>query len=146
MAEIYNNFVNYYMTTKNADKLKLTFKKHERLKSRKIIQTLFVKNKNIKIYPFKLVWVTEHNNKLTLKIGVSVSKKLFKSAVVRNKIKRKMREAIRLNKHLLLQNLSDNNITLSFMIVYMENKDIAFGEYNLKIKQLFIRLADIIKK
>ncbi len=134
------------MTINNADKLKFTFKKKERLKSRKTIQQLFVKNKNQKIYPFKLVWTIDDSDKFTLKMGVSVSKRLFKSAVARNRIKRKMREAIRLNKHLLLQNLSSNNITLSFMIVYMENKDISFDEYNLKIKQLFIRLADVIKK
>jgi len=122
---------------------KLTFKKGERLKSRKIIQSLFIQNQHIKIYPFKLVWLTEAENKpFSLKIGVSVSKRLFKSAVKRNLIKRKMRECVRLNKPLLKDKLNDKNIRLSFMLIYLSSDLMSYEEFDTKIKQLFIRLGE----
>ncbi len=126
---------------------RLTFKKDERLKSRKSIETLFVQNKNIKSYPFKLVWHSEQNtDKFVLKIGVSVSKRLFKSAVKRNLLKRKMRECIRINKPLIQKKLEDSNITLSFMILYLGKDLVPFNEFESKIKQLLIRLGDTITK
>lgn len=121
---------------------RLTFNKSERLKSRKTIQSLFSNNQHIKIYPFKLVWLSEPNNdKLTLKMGVSATKRLFKLAVTRNLIKRRMRECIRLNKLILTDELSDENINLSFMLVYIGNKIVSYDEFNTKINKILIRLS-----
>ena len=124
---------------------KLTFKKGERLKSRKTIQALFTQNQHLKIYPFKLVWLTQPNQEyFSMKIGVTVSKHLFKLAVKRNLIKRKMRECVRLNKPLLNDKLNNKNIRLSFMLVYLSSEIISYEEFDTKIKQLFIRLGERI--
>ncbi|MDA3892347.1 MAG: ribonuclease P protein component [Salinivirgaceae bacterium] len=125
---------------------RLTFKKVERLKSRKTIESLFIQNKYLKIYPFKLVWLVEPNNENdSLKMGVSVAKRIFKSAVKRNLIKRKMRESLRLNKPFLSQSISQKNITLSFMLIYIGKEVVSFNEFDTKIKQLMLRLGDKIK-
>lgn len=122
---------------------RFTLKKAERLKSRKIIQSLFVQNKHLRIYPFKLVWtIHPSTDNYNLKIGVSVSKRNFKSAVKRNRIKRVMRECLRLNKFILLDKLSDKNKTLSFMLVYTGSEEISYQEFNSKIKHILIRLGD----
>lgn len=122
-----------------------TFKKAEHLKSRKIIQSLFIQNKHLRIFPFKLVWIIHPStDNYNLKIGVSVSKRNFKSAVKRNLIKRKMRESLRINKHILSEKIQDKNNTLSLMLIYTGSDIISHNEFNSKIKHILIRLGDKI--
>jgi ribonuclease P protein component len=122
----------------------LTLKKQDRLKSRKTIQNIFLSNQAVKIYPFKLVWISNSNNKFELKMGVSAPKRVFKLAVTRNFIKRRMRECLRLNKSILIDNLSNKDISLSFMLLYTGNKIVSFDEFNAKIKQLLVKLSDTV--
>lgn len=130
------------MTQNESLKPKLTLKKKERLKSRSTIQSLFLQNKHIRLYPFKLVWIVlpdqEHS---TLEFSVSVSKRNFKTAVMRNKIKRRVRETYRLNQRLLYNQIYNKNIKLSFMIVYIGKDLIPYNEMQTKMKQLLIQLG-----
>jgi len=121
---------------------KFTLSKKERLKSRSVIQTLFTLNKTTRIYPFSLVWMDIPNqNESSVNFGVSVSKRNFKTAVMRNLIKRKMREAYRLNKYLLLDQISSLNIKVPMMLIYTGKELIPYNEMELKIKQILLRLA-----
>jgi len=113
--------------------MKLTYNKHEKLKRKKEIDTLFLSGKSISAQPLRLVYI---KNDGKTKVGVSVSKKNFKRAVDRIRIKRLLREAYRLNKALLL----DNNITgYSFMILYNSKEMPDFKLIDTKIKQLFTK-------
>lgn len=80
-----------------------TYPKAERLKSKKIIDALFIEGTSVKSYPLRLVYLKTALpiDDINLQAGVSVSKRNFKLAVSRNRIKRLMRESYRLNKHLL---------------------------------------------
>jgi ribonuclease P protein component len=81
---------------------KFTFKKEERLSREKIIQELFEKGSSFYLYPFKVYFIKNPNpDSATHQVLISVSKKNFKRAVDRNSIKRRIREAYRLNKNLL---------------------------------------------
>ena len=73
-----------------------TFPKHQKLKSRKDIKALFEEGKTVTKYPVKLLWLPLGQQET--KAGFAVAKRNFKSAVTRNKIKRLMREAYRLQK------------------------------------------------
>lgn len=127
-------------------KIKLTFNRHERLKSRSTIDAIFIQNRHLRIYPFKLVWVVNHSDKLNVEVGVSVSKRLFKTAVKRNFIKRRMRECYRLNKLVLFDRFKDKNIRISFMLIYIGKDISSYQSFNKKIKQLLIRLGDMIER
>lgn len=81
---------------------KFTFSKEERLYKEKIIQELFAKGSSFYLYPFKVYFMQNPDTSSTThQVLISVSKKNFKRAVDRNSIKRRIREAYRLNKNLL---------------------------------------------
>ena len=81
-------------------KERFTLSKEERLCSRKALEELFEgSNKSILSYPIRAVF--QKTEETGIRIMVSVSKRFFKRAVKRNRIKRQLREAYRLNKHLL---------------------------------------------
>jgi ribonuclease P protein component len=76
-----------------------TLGKKERLKSRKLIGRLFEEGTSIKNFPFRLVYLsTEITSVFSVKASFSVPKRNFKKAVDRNRIKRLIREAYRLEK------------------------------------------------
>ncbi len=101
-----------------------SFKKEERLCSKKQIEKLFSAGNTFLFYPLKVVWSEiELPEPLTAKVAFAVSKKLFKKAVQRNLIKRRMREAYRLNKHLLLSNGNSSPKAIFFIYVGKEIPD-----------------------
>lgn len=81
---------------------KHTFSKAERLKSRKQIDALFGSGKSFAQYPFRVFYRWESQEGLP-QAGVGASKRNFKRAVDRNRIKRLIREGYRLQKQVLYQ-------------------------------------------
>jgi ribonuclease P protein component len=76
-----------------------TFGKNERLSKEKHIQELFDKGSSFYFFPFKVFFMPHPDPApSTHQVLVSVSKRNFKRAVDRNLIKRRIREAYRLNK------------------------------------------------
>jgi ribonuclease P protein component len=85
---------------------KFTFRKEERLSKEKTIKELFEQGSSFYLYPFKVFFMRNPDQGYPFhQILISVSKKNFAKAVDRNLIKRRIREAYRLNKSLL----SDQN-------------------------------------
>lgn len=94
-----------------------SFPKKEKLKSRKLIDRLFVEGKSVSKYPIKFIYLKiELPNDAVIKAGVAVSKRNFKSAVKRNRIKRLLREAYRLNKSTLFNN---HEASFAFLFLYL---------------------------
>ena len=111
-----------------------TYPKKEKLKSQKLIEQLFSEGRSVSAYPLRLVYLkTDFEDGSRCKTGVSVSKRNFKNAVDRNRIKRLMREAYRLNKSAYF-----NNITASYalMILYISKDGTDFDSIEKKMKQL----------
>ena len=96
-----------------------TFGKLEKLKSRKSIDILFKEGKSVATNGFTLVYLQQPLNTFyPAQASFSVPKKFFKHAVDRNRIKRMMREAYRLNKILLYKNLAQRKNQLLLMFIY----------------------------
>ncbi|WP_299548986.1 ribonuclease P protein component [Seonamhaeicola sp.] len=119
-----------------------SFPKKEKLKSKKLIDQLFTEGQSVSAFPIRLVYMKMgFEDDVMVKAGVSVSKKHFKRAVDRNRIKRLLREAYRLNK-------SDyfNNITTQYalMILYIGKEEPTFLQVETKMKQLFDKFLNKI--
>ena len=81
---------------------KYTFRKEERLSKDKLIQELFDKGSSFYLFPFKVFFMPNPDREISChQVVISVSKRNFKRAVDRNLIKRRIREAYRLNKELI---------------------------------------------
>ncbi|HIP26462.1 MAG TPA: ribonuclease P protein component [Flavobacteriaceae bacterium] len=110
------------------------YNKYEKLKSRKLIKQLFEDGKAISVFPLRLVYLkTNHDGKYLLQTGVSVSKRNFKLAVDRNRIKRMMREVYRLNKAKFYNSISEKYI---FMFIYLGKKEMDYHKLDKKMNEL----------
>ncbi|WP_299129198.1 ribonuclease P protein component [uncultured Winogradskyella sp.] len=122
--------------------MRFKYSKKDKLKSKKLIEQLFTEGKAVTAYPLRLIYLnTEHEDGSVLKTGVSVSKRLHKTAVARNRIKRLLREAYRLNKPLYFNNSST---AYAFMILYLSKDGTTFEATDRKMKQLFQKFLDKI--
>lgn len=112
-----------------------TYSKINKLKSKKIIEQLFSEGKAVTAYPLRLIYMkTNFEDHTLLKTGVSVSKRLHKRAVSRNRIKRLLREVYRLNKN---EYFNKSTTSYAFMFLYISKEEATFELLNTKMKLLF---------
>jgi|TARA_R110002096_G_scaffold154327_6_gene318368 ribonuclease P protein component len=105
------------------------FSKNERLHSKKLIKELFDKGSSFFLYPFKVLYLDNpgiSDNQLL----VSVSKKKLKNATDRNYIKRRVKEAYRLNKHLLPSAQGSNKL---IALIYVSKDLMGYHEIAPKV-------------
>ena len=96
-----------------------TFKKEERLKSKKLIELLFKNGNIISAPPLKFLWIpTQLDTSFPMQIAFSAPKKHFPKAVDRNRIKRLCKEAYRLNKKIAYDHLYSINQKAAGMLIY----------------------------
>lgn len=110
-----------------------SFHHNERLKSRKTIGQLFQNGvgQSYVAYPLRVVWVrldeaTQTN--FPAQVALSVSKRTFKTAVARNRLKRQIREAYRLHKHELYEKLNTAEHRIALMLMYIAKEPVPFSE------------------
>lgn len=97
-----------------------TFPRSERLKSKKILERTFVEGEKVKAWPLVVRRLkTELPEEVTCQVMVSVSKRLFKRAVDRNRIKRLLRENWRLQKNALVQSWATDETQNAVVFIYM---------------------------
>jgi len=114
--------------------------KSERLHADKLIKELFSEGSSFFLYPFKVQFFVKKGGDGTSQVLFSVSKKKIKKAVGRNLIKRRTREAYRLNKALLPR----SNYGLSIGLIYVSSELIDYSEIETKIKLALKKLANLV--
>ena len=123
-----------------------TFRKAERLCSKKRIEGLFANGRSLSAFPVRVVYQSFAPEAETdvsvsnVQVLVSVSKRHFKHAVDRNRLKRLIREAYRLNKHLLLDQLQGCRLSVAF--IWMSDEKADFHTVEARMKNLLQRIVE----
>jgi len=120
---------------------KFSFPRQERLKSSKIIASLFENGKSFSAFPLRVVYIENEYSTSKLQVAFTVPKRAFKRAVDRNLLKRRMREAYRLNKNIILHDYPDDNSKFAVMFIYT-TKEIMDSD---KIHQSMVKVLKQLK-
>ncbi len=93
----------------------------EKLKSRKLLNRIFVEGKSFNAYPLKVLYIIQETASTQNLAGVGVSSRHFKKAVERNRIKRLLRESYRLQKKILTDAVLENQQLVLFFLFTGKN-------------------------
>lgn len=119
-------------------------RKPERLSRKKIIEKLFAGgSRSFSIFPLRVVWLPVEELDVQASLLVSVSKRRFKRAVKRNRVKRQIREAYRLNKQPLLEALGEKDLRLALAFIYLSDE---LTDSAVIAEKMKIALARIVEK
>ncbi|MFI5157341.1 MAG: ribonuclease P protein component [Sphingobacteriales bacterium] len=126
-----------------------TFKKEERLCNKKLIDKLFHNGSSFLCYPFKASWLVVEDaiQAVPAQLLISVSKRRYKHAVDRNLVKRRLREAYRLNKQQhLYEMLTVANKKIVISIGYIGKQIESYELFEKKMLKLLKQLSEELAK
>lgn len=115
----------------------------ERLKSRKQIDRLFAGGKGFSVFPIRVAYVFSKAEESGAKMGVTASKRNFKRATDRNRVKRLLREAYRLQKEDLQTALQAKGISSAVFFLYTGKTIASFQEIRTAMAKCLKRLTVI---
>ena len=116
-----------------------TLKKEERIYLRSELNELFASRGSFVCYPFRVVYLEVPRQELPLKMMVSVPKRRLKHAVDRNRIKRLTREAYRLTKKELVEEIPPE-VTLLIGFIYLKDRLSRYSTIQQAIEEAFRKL------
>jgi len=116
------------------------FPKSERLHRKREIEELFSKGQPFSLYPFRVAYLLKEQKepRSPNQVLFSVPKKNFKRAVDRNLIKRRIREAYRLNKDLITWQSADFYLLIGY--IYIGKEILKYQVIEEKLKLSLLRL------
>jgi len=123
-----------------------SFSKSEHLCGEKRITRLFTQGDAFIAYPLRVVYIIEPvRDNVPSSVLVSVPKKRFKRAVKRNRLKRLMREAYRLNKTSLIVKLEEKQLQVHIAFNYVSDDELDFATVEKKMKLALEKLLVIVQ-
>jgi ribonuclease P protein component len=123
-----------------------TFGKRERLHSRKKIELLFAGGVSIVRYPLKLVYLSQPAEPVPAQAMFVVPKRAFRKAHDRNRIRRRMKEAYRLNKESFYRSLSVSGKKVIVAFIYTSNREEDYGVISASVVKQLDKLVEKISQ
>ena len=119
-----------------------SYKRIEHLKLRKSIEMVFAQNNVLRSGPIKLIFAVEPSDSFSYQVGFVAPKKVHHFAVDRNRNKRLLREAFRLNRHVLTSRMDNKTVKVSFLLVAQNSRPMSFADVETAVRQLLARLSE----
>lgn len=121
-----------------------TFKKEERLCSRRLIDQLYSEGHRLMAFPYSVQWMDIPASPTfaspLCQVMIVAPKKKFHHAVDRNHVRRLTRECYRLRKEKLYEFLKGNNKSIVFSMVYIHNEIMSYEQLGAKMDKLLTAL------
>ena len=120
-----------------------TLHKVERLDKKKIIEKMFAGGpRSFSVFPLRVVYLPVEELEADASILISVSKRRFKRAVKRNRVKRQIREAYRVNKHELLNILVERKCRLAIAFIYLSDQLVESSIIEDRMRIALVRITE----
>lgn len=120
-----------------------TLHKVERLDKKKIIEKMFAGgSRSFSVFPLRVVYLPVEELEADASIFISVSKRRFKRAVKRNRVKRQIREAYRVNKHELLNILVERKCRLAIAFIYLSDQLVESSIIEDRMRIALVRITE----
>ena len=115
-----------------------TFKKEERLCSRRLIDQLYAEGHRLMAFPYSVQWMVVNGPQSTpAQVLIVAPKRKFKHAVDRNRVRRLTRECYRLRKPAFYEFLEKQGIGIVFSMIYVHNEIMTYEQLGKKMDKLF---------
>ncbi len=114
------------------------FTKKERLSRKSVIERLYAEGRSVAAFPLRAVYLPlePEDGEPAASVLISVSKKRFRHAVDRNLVKRRLREAYRLNKHSFIDAMQQNGCRMAVSILYLDKEHHSYRHLQARLKKL----------
>lgn len=122
--------------------MSLTFRKEERLCSRRLIDQLYTEGHRLMAFPYSVQWLAVEG---PCQVMIVAPKRKFKHAVDRNHVRRLTRECFRQRKDTLYNFLQEHGISIIFSMVYIHNEIMTYEHLGHKMDKLLTLLENDIK-
>lgn len=104
------------------------FPKKDKLCSHSVIEELFAQGTSFVCFPFRIIYLPMTlPEDVSAQVMFSVSKRRFKRAVHRNLLKRRCREAYRLNRSCFIHYLEESEQQIAFAMVYISGEKLSYA-------------------
>lgn len=119
-----------------------TFSRNERLCRTRLIEELFEKGNTFYNSLFKVLWaIPDSPIPFPAQLAISVPKKGFRHATDRNLLKRRIRESYRRRKHRLYSFLKEQNISITFILIYRSSKIADYDSIDRAVEEVIEKLC-----
>ena len=99
-------------------------------------------SRSFSVFPLRAVYMSVEQQEVPVSILISVPKKRFKRAVKRNRVKRQIREAYRVNKHELLNILVERKCRLAIAFIYLSDQLVESSIIEDRMRIALVRITE----
>ena len=123
-----------------------SFTKGEKLCGVKAISELFSVGRPLNLPPLRIIYrvMPEDPSLETVRVLISVPKRYFRKAVDRNLIKRRIREAYRQNKTVLISSLSGSGKRCDLAIIWNDTVIQPYALTEKCVKEMIVKLSRLV--